>query len=266
MCCKLIVADLKIPRTKIVLIFDIRLFFIITICHNVSKILDFVVKIDRGLLFVRIYGKRLSMGIQAHKTFISYKYSEAKDLRDRIIKAMGENAIYYKGENGFSPNKSNDSDDAIWNYLKDMIWGTSVTIVIISPNMKQSSWIESEISYSLRKVTKGETQSQTNGIVAVIQKVNGTYDWFKYSIQHNDGHTTTNYRENLAFDIISQNRGNQVPKQYCCEYCKSIDPMSGSYISYVEEDEFLSHCNEYVEKAYDKSLNNHSGYEVKPNV
>lgn len=25
----------------------------------------------------------------AHKTFISYKYSEAQDLRDRIIKALG---------------------------------------------------------------------------------------------------------------------------------------------------------------------------------
>lgn len=25
----------------------------------------------------------------AHKTFISYKYSEAQNLRDRIIKALG---------------------------------------------------------------------------------------------------------------------------------------------------------------------------------
>ena len=75
----------------------------------------------------------------AHKTFISYKYSESVDLRDRIINAMGEDAIYYKGENGFSPNKSDDSDDEIWNYLKDMIWPTTVTIVILSPNMKESS-------------------------------------------------------------------------------------------------------------------------------
>ena len=41
----------------------------------------------------------------AHKTFISYKFSESGDIIDRIIKAMGEDAIYYKGENGFSPNK-----------------------------------------------------------------------------------------------------------------------------------------------------------------
>ena len=34
----------------------------------------------------------------AHKTFISYKYSESQDLRDRIIDALGEDATYYKGE------------------------------------------------------------------------------------------------------------------------------------------------------------------------
>ena len=30
----------------------------------------------------------------AHRTFISYKYSEAQDLRDRIIKALGKDADY----------------------------------------------------------------------------------------------------------------------------------------------------------------------------
>lgn len=32
----------------------------------------------------------------AHKTFISYKYSEAQELRDRIIEAMGDDASYYQ--------------------------------------------------------------------------------------------------------------------------------------------------------------------------
>lgn len=33
----------------------------------------------------------------AHKTFISYKYSESCGLRDDIISALGEEASYYKG-------------------------------------------------------------------------------------------------------------------------------------------------------------------------
>lgn len=32
----------------------------------------------------------------AHKTFISYKYSEAQELRDRIIEAMGDDASFFK--------------------------------------------------------------------------------------------------------------------------------------------------------------------------
>lgn len=39
----------------------------------------------------------------AHKTFISYKYSEAQDLRDKIIKALGDDASYYQGESLVSP-------------------------------------------------------------------------------------------------------------------------------------------------------------------
>ena len=34
----------------------------------------------------------------AHKTFISYKYSEAQNLRDKIIDSLGEDAKYYQGE------------------------------------------------------------------------------------------------------------------------------------------------------------------------
>ena len=40
----------------------------------------------------------------AHKTFISYKWSEAQSLRDKIIKALGDDATYYKGETRCSLN------------------------------------------------------------------------------------------------------------------------------------------------------------------
>lgn len=39
----------------------------------------------------------------AHKTFISYKYNESQNLRDDIIKAMGDNATFYQGETADSP-------------------------------------------------------------------------------------------------------------------------------------------------------------------
>ena len=70
----------------------------------------------------------------AHKTFISYKYSEAQDLRDRIIKALGDDASYYQGETSDSPDLTDTSTENIKKNLKDMMYDTSVTIVIISPH------------------------------------------------------------------------------------------------------------------------------------
>ena len=71
----------------------------------------------------------------AHKTFISYKYDEARDVRDRIIAALGSDATYYQGETSDSPDLSDLSTERIKERLKNMIYGTSVTIVVISPRM-----------------------------------------------------------------------------------------------------------------------------------
>lgn len=202
----------------------------------------------------------------AHETFISYKYSDAVDVRDRIYENMGEYAKFYRGENGFSPNKSDDSDDVIWNYLKDMIWGTSVTIVVLSPEMLNSSWIPDEISYSLKKISRDGTQSQRNGVVAVIKKVNGNYSWFKYTINKPDGHTSNGYHEEKVFKIITENRRNQEPPVYVCERCKTIDRLNGSYIAYVEEDEFIRNMDKYIENAYQKSQNDCKGYRISPTI
>lgn len=78
----------------------------------------------------------------AHKTFISYKYSESQELRDKIVKSLGEDTKYYKGETSDSPDLTDIKTETIKNHLKDMLFDTTVTIVIISPNMKKSKWID----------------------------------------------------------------------------------------------------------------------------
>ncbi|MDE5601235.1 MAG: TIR domain-containing protein, partial [Clostridia bacterium] len=112
----------------------------------------------------------------AHKTFITYKYSdiveghENNNLRDRIINKLGEAAQYYKGENGYSDNLSSYSAQYIKSYLKDKIYDTSVMIVIVSPNMKQSAWMEWEIKYALREQTRNNRTSHADGVICVVQK------------------------------------------------------------------------------------------------
>jgi len=94
-----------------------------------------------------------------HRTFISYKYSEAQDLRDRIIKALGKDADYYMGETSESPDLTDTSTVNIKKNLTDMMHGTSVTIVIISPHMRESKWIDWEIEYCLRKYKRNNRTS-----------------------------------------------------------------------------------------------------------
>lgn len=198
----------------------------------------------------------------AHKTFISYKYSEAQELRDRIIDALGTDATYYTGETSDSPDLTDTSTENIKKNLRDMMFDTSVTIVIISPHMRESKWIPWEIEYCLKQTTRKGRTSQTNGVVGVIMKYNGSYDWFEQHIINNDGCKAISYQTQFIPDIINNNRFNQAPLRYICAQCHIVNELTGSYISYVEEDTFLQNPARYIDKAYEKNENNASGYKL----
>lgn len=202
----------------------------------------------------------------AHKTFISYKYSEACGLRDSILNAMGDDAQYYKGENWASRDLTDTKIENIRKVLGDMIFGTTVTIVVISPHMKESIWIPWELQFSLKTTSRDGSKSHRNGIVGVIQKDRKLgYDWFRYKVTKSDGCVVSRYRTDLLCKIINANRLNQKPKQYSCPICKAVDALWGSYISLIDEDEFLRNCNFYINNAYEKSQDI-NGYDIHINV
>lgn len=200
--------------------------------------------------------------IMAHKTFISYKYSEARKLRDDIIVALGDDATYYKGETSDSPDLTDTSTENIKKNLKDMMYDTSVTIVILSPNMTESKWIDWEIEYCLKDITRKDRTSHTNGVVGVIMKVNGSYNWFKKTGTNCHGSSTVSYELDKVFDIISENHFNSNPKQWHCDKCKTYDWLNGSYIAFIEQEDFLEDPQRYIDNAYDKSENDASGYDL----
>lgn len=190
----------------------------------------------------------------ARETFISYKYNEAQDLRNEIITKLGDDAKYYRGETASSPNLTTASAEYIKNTLKDMIYGTSVTIVIISPNMIHSEWIKWEIEYSLKEISRQGRASKTNGILGVVMKVNGNYDWLISHTTNQDGCTSRCVADNLLFEIINSNRYNlSTDDKFTCSSCKSYSQLDGSYFSLVEEHLFLADPNSYIENAYKKS-------------
>ncbi|MEG0928707.1 MULTISPECIES: TIR domain-containing protein [Weeksellaceae] len=189
----------------------------------------------------------------AKKTFISYKYDEAQELRDKILRKLGEDAKYYQGETSESPDLSDASTERIKEYLKDMIFSTSVTIVIISPKMNESKWIDWEIEYALHEYKRGETTSRSNGVVGVIMNVNGSTDWLKIHGNNVHGTSTVRYRNEYLYPIIYLNRYNSNPEIKHCSECDTYDFMNGSYITLVDEFEFLNDPNSYIDNAFDKS-------------
>jgi hypothetical protein len=143
-----------------------------------------------------------------------------------------------------------------------MMYDTSVTIVIISPNMKDSKWIDWEIEYCLKNISRKGRTSHTNGVIGVIMKYNGGYGWFKKQQTNSDGCSTMTYETTKVYDIINNNRFNQNPKVYSCDVCKTFNALTGSYIAYVEEEDFLSNPTTYINNAFDKSENDAAGYDI----
>ena len=189
----------------------------------------------------------------SRKTFISYKYSEAQDLRDEIIEALGEDASYYQGETADSPDLTDTSTDNIKSILTDMMYNTSVTIVVVSPQVSASKWIDWEIEYCLKEISRQGRSSKTNGVVGVIQEVSGGYDWLVTRKTNQDGCTVRSIDDGPLYDIITKNRCNRVEKEYTCQQCKCISQLDGSYIALIDEAEFLKDADRYIENAFEKS-------------
>ena len=127
---------------------------------------------------------------------MSYKYSDedvqhlwgisptrARHYVDEVEKLLNaEDHIYYGEHDG--EDLSDWDEDDIWDELKDRIFPTSCTIVLISPNMKvphrydKSQWIPWEICYSLRETVRADRKSHRNAILAVVlPDKSGSYDY-----------------------------------------------------------------------------------------
>ncbi len=93
-------------------------------------------------------------------SYFNNYFSTVRDYVDKLESYMDYSNNIYKGESD-NEDLSNYSDEYIWNKLKDRIYDSSVTIVMISPGMKEkyrterSQWIPWEISYSLKEMTRG---------------------------------------------------------------------------------------------------------------
>ena len=101
-----------------------------------------------------------------HKVFVSYKFWDfsvqdinhkrlctPRDYVDILETRLGKDHIY-KGEHR-DEDLTDKTEDYIWGHLKDKIYDSTVTIVLISPQMREkdkwdrTQWIPWEVRYSL---------------------------------------------------------------------------------------------------------------------
>lgn len=143
-------------------------------------------------------------------TWLEYKFT---DRTDHIFKGEHDNE-----------DLSNRNENYIWDKLKDRIFDSSITIVLISPNMKEpykwdeSQWIPWEISYSLREISRRDFTSRSNAVLAVILP------------DRNDSYSY--YNTMTLFKILKDN-------------------ISVGYIPVVKWSDFKYNCDYYLEKALD---------------
>lgn len=207
----------------------------------------------------------------SHKIFVSYKYKDTdveplyeyspgedtsffytpRHYVDKIIDTIGVDNIY-KGEKG-GEDMSHPTDDSIDSKLKAKIFDSSVTIVLISPNMfdhtklESEQWIPNEIIYSLRNKTRGDKTSKTNGMLAVVlPDINGSYE---YAVVHK-ACGVTSWQTQTFFRIVSGNMFNRSVKNHtycnsCCGY--HHNGQDHSFIHPVKWSQFIADHNSYID-------------------
>lgn len=216
--------------------------------------------------------------------FVSYKYADdqvqhlygcwpttVRDYVDTLIDKLDETDYIYCGEDT-DEDLSHLSDDEIYDVLKDKIYPTTVTLVLISPHMKdpdkldKSQWIPWEIYYSLRETTRHGRTSHRNAVIAVVlPDKDGRYDYMMEE-EHCCLGGCQSINTHKLFNILRYNMFNRKNDEgSVCENGDKIYHGWSSYIHMVKWCDFIEDINYYIGIAED-IMYDHEGYELHLSV
>ncbi|MFC4477314.1 TIR domain-containing protein [Flavobacterium chungangensis] len=163
----------------------------------------------------------------------------------------------------------NFSEGYIESSLKNKIYRSSITIVMISKGMveffsdEKDQWIPWEISYSLKEVVRNDRTSRMNAILGIVlPDENNSYEW--YYTQNVECNCTTHHTDKI-FNILSKNMFNM--KNPVNSSCGGIVIHHGefSFIKTVKWNIFKNNPNFYLNKAIE-IRDNKNLYEIRKNI
>lgn len=225
------------------------------------------------------------------KIFISYKYKDANvrklrhvnpyqqtivrdyvDVLQTLIEKYGNNIN--KGEKD-GEDLSVLEDTTIQSILGDKIYDSSITLVLISPNMKDpylpetDQWIPWEISYSLREQSREGRTSKTNGVMAIVlPDANDSYGYYMQEHACPYCNNRILYTGRL-FKILSVNMFNRYYHSYstCPNHPYNSRPEIGecSYIPSVKWDDFVADIEGNLQRV-ERIKENINAYDIRKNL
>lgn len=211
------------------------------------------------------------------KIFVSYKYADDKvenltsnknstvrDYIDKFEDKLDSSDDIYKGESD-GEDLSELSDDTIWEKLKNKIYDSSITIVFISPGMREiqkrdrDQWIPWEISYSLKETSRKNKngdpiKSRSNAMIAVVlPDENGSYSYY-LETKNCCSSRCIMHHTNILFEIIKKNKFNRIKNasKYTCDDNNTIWTGTCSYIEAVKWLDFITNYKKYVDSAIER--------------
>jgi hypothetical protein len=229
------------------------------------------------------------------KIFVSYKYSDSnvyplarvkpfvfsgmtipmettvRHYVDELQDLLEADDHINKGEND-NESLAGFKDSTIESKLRAKIHDSSITIVLISPNMKASftpesdQWIPWEIAYSLREYSRDGRTSRSNAVLAVVlPDRNSSYSYYLEDKTCCLSGCRLNQTQTL-FQILRENMFNvKNPSHMPCNQGSKVFTGESSYIPTVKWSEFTSNMSGCLDRVV-RINENIEAYEIVKTV